>query len=83
MENLKFSVVDSFDQIQLLNQECELLVHMDEMKKAGTLPAPPTKDDPLPPLKTFHIPKGALEDYPMMMKKAKEVARQEMQAEMV
>jgi len=56
---------------------------MDEMKKAGTLPAPPTKDDPLPPLKTFHIPKGALEDYPMMMKKAKEVARQEMQAEMV
>ena len=37
------------------------------MKAAGTLPPPSKEDDPLPPLKTFHIPKGALDDLPFMV----------------
>lgn len=53
---------------------------MEEMKKQGTLPAPAQKDDPLPPLKTFHIPKGAFDNMPMMMQKIKEGSQEQQTA---
>ena len=76
LENLKLSIVDSFDQIQLLNQELELVSHMEEMKRNGTLPPPSTKDDPITPLKSFHIPKGAFDEMHMMMARFKEAQQQ-------
>jgi hypothetical protein len=67
MTQIKLSIVDTFDQVQNSNKEMEILTHMAKMKREGTVPPPSQKDDPLPPLKTFHIPKGALDNMPHML----------------
>jgi len=45
----------------------ELLEHMHLMKKSNTLPPQSQPNDPVEPLKTFHIPKGAFDNVPYLV----------------